>query len=94
MQPSGGNAEISLTVHIDPVSGVLLLVALTVGYFVLKHTRQAPAAKGDIVGAIVCATSVLTALLLIFSGGGQQPSTPTPAGGATDVPASPLPPGR
>jgi hypothetical protein len=81
-----------LTVHIDPVGGLLLVVALAVGCFVYKHTRQAPASKGDVVGAIVCATSVLTALVLILGGDHQQPDTPAPAGGgAPPASSSPTP---
>ncbi|MFI6494341.1 hypothetical protein [Streptomyces sp. NPDC050564] len=84
-----------MTVHIDPVGGVLLVVALAVGYFVHKHTQQAPAGKGAIVGAIVCATSVLTALVLILGGDHTEPPGPAPTGGGTPyVPASPPTPGR
>ncbi|MGW5129466.1 hypothetical protein ACWEQ7_36555 [Streptomyces sp. NPDC004069] len=69
-----------MTVYIDPVGGVLLAVACIVGYFVYKHTRQAPTSKGDVVGAIGCATMVLTALVLIFGGNHAVPQTPAPAG--------------
>ncbi|MFE4678208.1 hypothetical protein [Streptomyces sp. NPDC056723] len=68
-----------MTVHIDPVGGVLLVVAFAVGYFVYKHTRQGLVGKGDIVGAIVCATSVLTALVLILGGDHSQVPLPEPA---------------
>ncbi|WP_435217963.1 hypothetical protein [Streptomyces sp. bgisy034] len=80
-----------MTVHIDPVGGVLLVVALVVGYFVYKHTQQAPAGRGDVVGAIGCAAAVLTALVLILGGGRAATPTPGPAGsGAPSIPASPM----
>lgn len=81
-----------MTVHIDPVGGVLLVVALAVGYFVYKHTQQAPAGEGDVVGAIGCAAAVLTALVLILGGGHPAAPTPGPVGsGVPSVPASPAP---
>uniref|UniRef100_A0AAU1M5P9 Uncharacterized protein n=2 Tax=Streptomyces sp. NBC_00148 TaxID=2903626 RepID=A0AAU1M5P9_9ACTN len=80
-----------MTMHIDSVGGVLLMVACVVGYFVYKHTRPAPAGKGDVVGAIVCGTAVLTALVLVL-GGSQPVQAPAPAGGGAPVlPASPAP---
>ncbi|MFF9212971.1 MULTISPECIES: hypothetical protein [unclassified Streptomyces] len=54
-----------MTVHINPLDGSLLVTARVVGYFVHKHSARQEAA-GDIVGAIVATTSVLTALVLIF----------------------------
>jgi hypothetical protein len=80
-----------LTVYIDPVGGVLLPVACTVGYFVYKHTRQAPTSKGDVVGAIGCAAAVLTALVLIFGSSHTVPQTPVPAGDGTPTVSSPTP---
>ena len=74
-----------MTVHIDPTGGVLLVVACFVGYFVYKHTtRQEAVGKGDIVGAIVAGTSVLTALMLILGG-----THPTPPASAPDEPGAP-----
>jgi hypothetical protein len=79
-----------LTVHIDSVGGVLLVVACVVGYFVYKHTRLTPTGKGDVVGAIACATAVLTALILVLGGEQTDPQTPTPAGGGVSVSSSPI----
>ncbi|MFE4626955.1 hypothetical protein [Streptomyces mirabilis] len=78
-----------MTVHIDSVGGALLVVACVVGYFVYKHTQLTPTGKGDVVGAIVCATAVLTALILVLGGDHTDPQTPSPTGGG--VPTSPTP---
>jgi hypothetical protein len=85
-----------LTVNIDPLGGVLLVGACVVGYFVHKHTtRQDSAGRGDIIGAIVAATSVLTALVLIFGGDHTPPPTSAPNGSGTpSAPASPPTAGR
>ncbi|WP_406307194.1 hypothetical protein OHA61_39390 [Streptomyces sp. NBC_00885] len=69
-----------MTVHIDPVGGALMVVACVVGYFVYKHTRQGPLGKGDIVGAIVCSTAVLAALVLILGGDHSEASCPNRGG--------------
>ncbi|WP_406100623.1 hypothetical protein OG698_00090 [Streptomyces sp. NBC_01003] len=75
-----------MTVHIDAVGGALMMVACVVGYFVYKHTRQGPLGKGDIVGAIVCGTSVLTALVLILGGDHSEVQLPEP--GLSGVPST------
>ncbi|MEW2498246.1 hypothetical protein AB0942_32630 [Streptomyces nodosus] len=75
-----------MTVNIDPLGGVLLVAAYIVGHIVYKHSaRQETAGKGDIVGAIVAATSVLTALVLIFGGDHALPPASTPTGSGTPV---------
>ncbi|MGW6257009.1 hypothetical protein [Streptomyces sp. NPDC055085] len=82
-----------MTVQIAPIGGVILMVALAVGYFIYKHERQTPTGKGDAVAAIGCATAVLTALVLVFGGGSNPaPQIQAPAGGgATPVPTFPPP---
>ncbi|MEU4038695.1 hypothetical protein [Streptomyces collinus] len=78
--------------NIDPLGGVLLVGACVVGYFVHKHTaRQDTAGKGDIVGAIVAAASVLTALVLIF-GGDHTPPPPSAPNGNGMIPSAPTSP--
>ncbi|MFI1839455.1 hypothetical protein [Streptomyces olivaceoviridis] len=85
-----------MTVNFDPLGGILLVGACVVGYFVHKHSaRQETAGKGDIVGAIVAATSVLTALVLIFGGDHTPPPSSAPTGSGTpSAPASPPSAGR
>lgn len=83
-RPASG--RLTLTVHIDAVGGALMMVACVVGYFVYKHTRQGPLGKGDIVGAIVCGTSVLTALVLILGGDHSEVQLPEP--GLSGVPST------
>ncbi|MFE9813218.1 hypothetical protein [Streptomyces sp. NPDC005548] len=80
-----------MTVQIAPVGGVILMVALAVGYFIYKHERQTPTGKGDVVAAVGCATAVLTALVLVFGGGGNPaPQIQAPAReGAAPVPTFP-----
>ncbi|MFM9625049.1 hypothetical protein ACKI14_44915 [Streptomyces turgidiscabies] len=78
-----------MIVHIDPVGGLLLVVACVVGHLVYKHTRTGPTSKGDVVGAIVCGTAVATVLLLVLSSG--TPAAPAPGqsgNGAPPIPAS------
>ncbi|MFF3990570.1 hypothetical protein ACFY0B_39160 [Streptomyces sp. NPDC001797] len=84
-----------MTVYIDPLGGVLLVGACVVGYFVHKYTaRQEMTGKGDVVGAIVAATSVLTALVLIFGGDHTPPPTATPNGNGTPSTLASPPTGR
>ena len=83
-RPASGS--LTLTVHIDPVGGALIVVACVVGYFVYKHTLQEPLGKGDIVGAIVCGTSVLAALVLILGGDHSEVQLPEP--GRSGVPST------
>ncbi|MER7983100.1 hypothetical protein [Streptomyces sp. NPDC095817] len=80
-----------MTVQIAPIGGVILMVALAVGYFIYKHERQRPTGRGDVVAAIGCATAALTALLLVFGGGDKPaPQIQAPAGGgAAPVPTFP-----
>lgn len=78
-----------MTLYIDPVSTVFLAVSCAVGYFVYKHTRQGLVGKGDIVGAIVCATAVLTALVLIVGGAHSEAKAPGPAGTGNTVTTPP-----
>ncbi|MEV0937626.1 hypothetical protein ACIBMX_10390 [Streptomyces phaeochromogenes] len=81
-----------MTVHINPVGGVLLVVAYVVGHLVYKHTRTGPTSKGDVVGAIGCGTAVATMLLLVLSGGTPVVQTPAPTGdGTPSTPASLVP---
>ncbi|MFD4948653.1 hypothetical protein ACFWNT_40650 [Streptomyces sp. NPDC058409] len=61
-------------------------------YFVYKHTWQAPTGKGDVVGAIGCGATDLTAPVLILGGSHPEPQTPAlPGGGTPSIPASPAP---
>ncbi|MFM9625057.1 hypothetical protein ACKI14_44955 [Streptomyces turgidiscabies] len=83
-----------MTVHMDPVGGVLLMVAYIVGHLVYKHTRTGPTSKGDVVGAIVCGTAVATVLLLVLSSGTPVAQTPVPPGdGTPSIPTSSAVPG-
>ncbi|MEN8652877.1 hypothetical protein ABCR94_20365 [Streptomyces sp. 21So2-11] len=63
-----------MTVHISSVGAAILVVGIVLGYFVFKHTRSTAgsASKGDIVGAIICATAVISVLFIAFGGGAPE----------------------
>ncbi|WP_328791083.1 MULTISPECIES: hypothetical protein [unclassified Streptomyces] len=69
-----------MTLHIDDVGLLILAVGLFVGHAGYQHTRAASgaASEGDAVGAIGAAAAVITALFLLFGGGGSASAEPAP----------------
>ena len=57
-----------MTVVIAPLGAAIFALSIFVGCLVYRHTRTAPAGKGDIVGAIAASATVLTALVLLLGG--------------------------
>ncbi|MET9519939.1 hypothetical protein [Streptomyces sp. NPDC002994] len=73
-----------MTVHISALGAAILVVGCFVGYLVFAHTKgtPGPATKGDVVGAIVSAVAVITALLLLLGGGIDSSQQPTSGPGS------------
>ncbi|MFJ6780132.1 hypothetical protein [Streptomyces yangpuensis] len=77
-----------MILKIDDIGMAILGAGLLVGYAVHKHSRSAsgPASKGDLVGAIGAGTAVVTALFLLFGGGGSRSAAPEPRPGGRALP--------
>ncbi|MFS0696693.1 hypothetical protein [Streptomyces nitrosporeus] len=67
-----------MTVHFEPIGGILLVIACLVGAFVYKHSKDTfGTGKGDAASAVAAAAAVLAGLILIF-GGANKTSEASP----------------
>lgn len=82
-----------MTVHVSPLGAAIFVIGVVVAYFVYRHSATAlgPASRGDVVGAIGCATAVITALVLLLGGGVDDRRSEAPLPVSSGSP-SPLPP--
>lgn len=85
-----------MTVHVTPLGAAIFVIGVVVAHFVYRHSATAlgPASRGDVVGAIGCATAVITALVLLLGGGVENGRNEAPLPASSGSPSPPPPAGE